>query len=158
MTDGSPEAKVGGHFYWYIVDYESDIARALAELREREFRAGRYYPVLKYPEEFLAASPPPAPGAKHRSIADAMRAAQDEGTRSILDIDRIAPSPAYGAAAPLNDAILRELYSTTEPTREMVEPDFVFAEFMEERGQGVYMLLYEQGKPRHILFAGYSYD
>lgn len=149
---------MGGHFYWYVVDYQSDIARALDELREREFRAGRYYPVLKYPEEFLSASPPPAPGAKHRSIADAMRAAQEEGTRSILDIDRIASSPAYGAATRLDDEVLLELYGTTEPTRQMVEPDFAFAELMEERGQGVYFVLHEREKPRHILFAGYSYD
>ena len=40
----------------------------------------------------------------------------------------------------------------------MVEPDFAFSEFMEERGQGVYVVLYEQDKPRHIVFAGYSYD
>ena len=149
---------MGGHLYWYVVDYQSDIPRALDELREREFRAGRYHPVLRYPEEFLAASPPPEPGARHRSIAEAMRAAREEGTRSILDIDRIAPNPAYGAASRLSDEVLLELYGTTEPTREMVEPDLAFAELMGERGQGVYFVLYERGKPRHILFAGYSYD
>lgn len=149
---------MGGHFYWYVVDYQRDIARALAELREREFRAGRYYPVLLYPEQFLSASPLPTPGAKHRSIGDAMRAAQETGTRSILDLDRVAPRPGAGAVSRLDDQVLLDLYGTAEPTREMVEPDFAFSEFMEERGEGAYIVLYERGQPRHILFAGYSYD
>jgi hypothetical protein len=83
---------MGGHFYWYVVDYESDIARALHQLREREFRAGRYYPVFRYPDEFLGASPPPSPGAKHPSIADAVRATDETGTRSILDRGGFAPA------------------------------------------------------------------
>ena len=149
---------MGGHFYWYVVDYQADISRALHELREREFRAGRYYPVFYDPEQFLTASPPPSPGPKHRSIAEALRAAEETGTRSILDLDHVAPSPAYCAVSPLDDGILLDLYGTSEPTRQMVEPDFAFYEFMEERGQGVYFLLYEAGKPRHILFAGYSFD
>jgi hypothetical protein len=148
---------MGGHFYWYVVDYQNDIAKALNDLREREFSAGRYYPVFKYPDQFLSASPQPAPGAKHRSIADAMRAAAEEGTRSILDLDRIAPSPRSCAVTRLDGGILLDLYGTTEPTREMVEPDFAFSEYM-ERGEGVYIILYEGGKPRHILFAGYSFD
>jgi hypothetical protein len=118
---------VGGHFYHYIVDYQPDVGAALQQLREREFRAGRYYPVLRYPEQFLAGPTPPSPGA------------------------------GYGAVTPLADDVLLRHYGTTRPTREMVE-DFAFAEDMGERGQGVYVVLYRDGRPDAILFAGYSFD
>jgi hypothetical protein len=39
---------MGGHPYWYIVPYESDIDAALHKLKQREFEAGRYNPVIRY--------------------------------------------------------------------------------------------------------------
>ena len=148
---------MGGHFYHYIVDYQPDVDAALQQLREREFRAGRYYPVLRYPEQFLAGPTPPSPGAGHRSIRDALKASAETGTRSILDLERVSARPEYGAVTPLADDVLLRHYGTTRPTREMVE-DFAFAEDMEERGQGVYVVLYRDGRPDAILFAGYSFD
>ena len=57
--------------YRYFVKYQPDVDAALQELREREFRAGRYNPVLPFP--FHTESP--APGARHRTIREALRAA-----------------------------------------------------------------------------------
>ena len=37
---------MGGHPYYYVVPYQQDVERALAVLRENEFRAGRYYPAM----------------------------------------------------------------------------------------------------------------
>jgi hypothetical protein len=37
---------MGGHAWFYFVDYEPDINAALRKLREREFRAGRYNPAV----------------------------------------------------------------------------------------------------------------
>ena len=148
---------MGGHFYWYVVPYEPDIRRALDRLREQEFAAGRYYPVLPY-VDFPLGADAPRPGARHRTIRDAVKATRETGTRSILDLDRVADEPDYGAVAPLSEETLLRLYGTGQPTRAMVEPDLVFSEEMDERGQGVYVILHRDGEPHEILFAGYSYD
>ena len=147
---------MGGHFYWYVVDYEPDVGAALEALRRREFAAGRYNPAMPFPP-FPVSADSPAPGPKHRSIHDALEASDADGTRSILDLDRIAGVPDYGAVTRLNDTTLMSLYGTTRPTREMVEPDCEFSEDL-ERGQGVYIVLYRGDTPTEILFAGYSFD
>jgi hypothetical protein len=147
---------MGGHPYWYFVPFDGDVAVALRSLREREFKAGRYSPVVRYLDFADPATARLAPGAQHRSVEDAVADAEDEGTRSILDIERISSIPDYGAAAPLDAQSLMGLYGTTEPTREMVEK----LEFLEdvERGQCVYVVIYKDGAPSEICFAGYSYD
>jgi hypothetical protein len=58
---------------------------------------------------------------------------------------------------PLPDDVLEELYGTTEPTRAMVEGNMDFLEDV-DRGMGVYIILYRDGKPDEICFAGYSFD
>ena len=148
---------MGGHFYWYVVPYEPDVRHALNHLREQEFAAGRYYPVLPY-IDFPIRADSPRPGPQHRTIRDAIKASNETGTRSILDLDRVSQMPDYGAVAPLRDETLLPLYGTVHPTREMVGPDVAFYGEMDGRGQGVYLILYSAGQPHEILFAGYSYD
>lgn len=76
---------MGGHPYWYVVPYQPDIGAALEQLRQREFAAGRYNPVIPFPE-FPVGPDSPSPGAKHKSIPEAMTTAREDGTRSILDL------------------------------------------------------------------------
>lgn len=57
----------------------------------------------------------------------------------------------------LPDDVLNDLYGTTQPTRAMVEQNMGFLEDV-ERGQGVYILLYRNGRPDEVFFAGYSFD
>jgi hypothetical protein len=147
---------MGGHPYWYVVPYRSNLQAALDDLRQREFKAGRYNPVVHFPD-FPIGPDSPSPGAQHRTIADAMEDADANGTRSILDIERIGESPDYCTASPLNDEILQELYGTSRPTSEMVEDNMDFLEDI-ERGQAVYIILYSNGAPSELLFAGYSFD
>jgi len=92
---------VGAQLYWYIVKHQPDVNAALQALREREFRAGRYNPVVAFPASVRADSP--APGAQHRTIREAIRAAGADGTRSILDLDRVSEVPQFRAVAPLPD-------------------------------------------------------
>jgi len=80
----------------------------------------------------------------------------EDGTRSILDMDSVSKEPDYCKVCRLGDEDLLRLYSTTEPTREMVE-DLLFLEDA-ERGQGVYIIVYKDLHPSEILFAGYSFD
>jgi hypothetical protein len=149
---------MGAEPYWYFEKYEGDVDAVLQSLRQREFAAGRYNPVIRYLSELFPIGPnSPSPGAKHSSIQKAMKDAAEEGTRSILDLDRVADEPDFCAVAPLPDEVLEELYDTTHPTRAMVEASMDFMEDI-ERGQGVYMILYRDGKPDEICFAGYSFD
>ena len=148
---------MGGHIYYYCVPYEGDINKALQSLRTREFEAGRYNPIVPFLEFDMDAAPAISPGKQHASIAEALEASDADGTRSILDIERIADRPDFGAAVRLASARLTQLYGTERPTREMVKENMDFFEDV-ERGQAVYFVLFHDGKPSELFFAGMSYD
>jgi hypothetical protein len=150
------EFNMGSEPYFYFVDYQRDFNAALQELRQSEFNAGRYNPVISF-LDFPIDEKSPSPGAQHKSIKKAIRAADASGTRSILDIERIAEKPDYGVASQLQDEKLLELYGTTKPTHDMIEKNMDFFEDM-ERGQGIYIIVYKNNEPSEIFFAGYSYD
>jgi hypothetical protein len=145
---------MGAVRYSYFVKYQANVDAALQELREREFQAGRYNPVMPFPP--MVGSDSPAPGARHRTIREALRASGANGTRSILDLTRVAKQPELGAVCPLADEALLELYGTTRPTREMVEHG-ADSEYI-ERGEGIYIIIFRADQPDEIYFAGYSFD
>ena len=146
---------MGGHAWWYLVPYEKDVAQSLEALRQREFAAGRYNPVVSFPN--FPVDLRHAPGRRHSSIEEAREDADADGTRSILDVSRISTTPDYDAVAPLDEGELIEFFGTTQPTAEEVEDcEDLFDQI--ERGQGVYVIVYEKEKPSQIFFAGYSYD
>jgi hypothetical protein len=149
---------MGAEPYWYFEKFDGDVDAVLQSLRQREFAAGRYNPVIASTWQLFPIGPDsPAPGAQHSSIEEAMEAADADGTRSILDLDHVADEPDFCAVVPLADDVLEGLYGTTQPTREMVEHNMDFLEDV-ERGQGVYIIMYKNGKPDEICFAGYSFD
>ena len=144
---------MGAESYSYFVPYQTNLDAALQQLREREFRAGRYYPATLFPDnagEVII-------GAKHASIDDARTEAAEEGTHSILDLDSVADEPDFCVAAPVPGETLRQLYGTTRPTRAQVEENPDFLQDV-DRGHGVYILLYKDDKPDEIYFGGYSFD
>lgn len=147
---------MGGHPWFYFVEYEPDIGAALQKLRRREFQAGRYNPAVDFPD-FPVNGASPAPGAQHGSIEEAQEEADADGTRSILDMERVADVADYGAVAPMPPEVLLDLFGTNEPTRTMVEGSDELYDAL-ERGQGVYVVVYEGERPSEIFFAGYSYD
>jgi len=168
---------VGAEPYWYFVSYRADVNAALQELREQEIRAGRYNPVMPFPQspemsefvaDFLRRLPddpayaylPPGgsrPGVRHATIEEAREAAGADGTRPILDLDHMADRPEVCAAAPVGADVLQGLYGTAQPTRDMVEENMGFLAAL-ERGHGVSVVLYRDGRPDEVLFAGYSFD
>lgn len=149
---------MGGHPYWYVVKHNPDVDAALQQLREREFLAGRYNPVVMFPDELFPIGPhSPAPGARHATIADALADSDADGTRSILDLNGVADEPDFFTAARLPDEALIEHFGTTRPTREQVERNHDFMEDI-ERGHGVYIVLYRDDLPDELYFAGYSFD
>jgi len=147
---------MGGEAYYYVVPYEAAITEALEKLREREFLAGRYNPVMRH-IPFPLTDEAPAPGGQHDSIMEAIEASAEEGTRSILDIMRISEEPDFCAACPLDEPTLVRLFGTARPSRAAVEGNLDFFDGI-ERGQAVYIVLYEKGRPTELFFAGYSFD
>jgi hypothetical protein len=147
---------MGGHPWFYFVGYEPDIEAALQKLREREFQAGRYNPVIDFPQ-FPVTSQSPAPGREHDSIEEAFEDADADGTRSILDMMRVSDMPDYCAVAPLPEEDLLDLFGTDKPTHEMIEESDELYDAL-ERGQGVYIIVYKDDQPSEIFFAGYSFD
>jgi hypothetical protein len=146
---------MGGHPWWYLVPYEKDLAKSLEALRQREFKAGRYNPAESFPRFPVDLNH--APGCKHSSIEEAREDSDADSTRSILDVSRIGEKPDYDAVAPIDEDELVEFFGTTKPTAEDLEDcDELFEEI--ERGQGVYVVVYEDDEPSQIFFAGYSYD
>ena len=147
---------MGGEPWFYFVPYQADINSALQSLRRREFQAGRYNPATPF-LEFPVDAATPGRGAQHASIEEAIDDADADGTRSILDMERVSTTADYGAVTPLSDEALIDLFGTTKPTREMLESSDELFESL-ERGQGVYVVPYQNDTPSEIFFAGYSFD
>jgi hypothetical protein len=147
---------MGAEPYFYFVKYQNSLDKALQELRQREFQAGRYYPAVEY-LEFPIDLQSHSPGAQHASIEEAFEDADADGTRSILDLDHISEEPEFGAVTPLAEDVLQDIYGTSQPTRAMIEHNMDFFEDL-ERGHGTSIVVFKNGKPDEIFFAGYSYD
>lgn len=172
---------MGANPYCYLTTYQSDIGSALAALREQEFRAGRYDPALQ------AADPPtytlqqrfppsdsfPSPGAQHGSLEEAFADGMESGsgTGSILDIMGLADFPQLLHASPTTHETLMATFASSTPSHDMalqlVSQDFSVQDqlmkvmaFWDEigRGEARYFIIYDQGTPSEIFFAGMSID
>ena len=152
---------MGGVPYYYVVPISGDVQATLNALREREFRAGRYNPVMD-DIRFPITAKSPAPGAKHKTMELALKASREDGTRSILDILEIADQPTYHAACLLPAETLKRIYGTDRPDRSIIDNDRymrkLFMGHRIERGHAIYFLIYEDGQPVEVFFAGYSFD
>lgn len=168
---------MGANPYCYFAPYQEDIAQALSALQRTEFEAGRYNPALGAASPptytFLQSFPPtasfPSPGAQHRSIKEARIAGRESGTGSILDILGLSPTPEFLHASPSTHGTLVNLFGHSTPSHADVERSLLgasgdqllkAAQFWEDiqRGEVRYFLVYEQGTPSEIFFAGYSVD
>ena len=132
---------MGAEPYEYTVPYEPDIQAALEKLRQRVFES----------KEFNGAElDPPTPEA-------AFELTEADGTRSILDINRISDEPDFCCAAPFSPEELEQYFGTQRPTEVMVRDQDDFWEDL-ERGMARYVILFEGDEPNGIYFAGYSFD
>ncbi len=147
---------MGAEPYWYFVAYEDDKNSALQKLRQREFMAGRYNPVMTN-IDFPITKQSPAPGKQHDTIEDVLEDSDEDGTRSILDMNLVSEVNGYCVARILTDDELNNYFGTSKPTREMVENNFVFFNDI-ERGKGVCITIYKDNHPDELFFSGYSFD
>ena len=132
---------MGAQTWEYFVPYQSSVESALEDLRQKVFASG----------QFNRSELNPA------TIEEAVENAQEDGTRSILDISSVSDSPDFCTVCPLSAAELKRLFGTTEPTHEMIVNNLDFFEDI-ERGQGVYIIVFKGGKPAEYFFGGYSFD
>jgi hypothetical protein len=132
---------MGAQPWSYYVTYEPNVRDALHKLRQRVFESGEYRG---------SEMNPPTP-------EDALINMEADGTGSILDIMSVSDTPDFSSVCPLAEEKLVELYGTTQPTHEMIDANMEFYEDI-ERGQGIYIVVYKDGKPDEYFFAGYSFD
>jgi hypothetical protein len=137
----------GSQLWEYCVPYQPDLQKVLAELREREFKAGRFYRSELKPKDF----------------DEAMRNADAAGTRSIIDIEKVSPKRDIFSISPAPPDKLKALFGTEKPSHAMVEnaskkSPHEFQVFLEtyDRGEGVYIFVYEDDRPCEIYIAGWS--
>jgi hypothetical protein len=127
---------------WSIyTKYDANIQRALEKLRREVFAAGDY----RYAEE------------KPSSIEEALEIADADGTASILDIQTVAEEPDFCCAAPFSEEELVQYFRSPQPTRADIEQSDEYWDEM-ERGKARYAIVFDQGTPSEIYFAGYSFD
>lgn len=164
---------MGASGWGYRVPYQQDLNQALQALRKAVFEAGTYYePALFYEhlltvvdtlpaevrqnlEAFVAqGKQQPAP----RTIEDLIERNAEDGTHSILDIERVDAGRDFGVINPLSDEELLDLFDTTRPTWQQVEAKARELQSLRGRWQGVCVIVYEDDQPRDIFFTGYSGD
>jgi hypothetical protein len=123
------------------VDYQFNVKAALEALRREVFASGQYNGAELNP----------------KSPDQALELAGADGTRSILDIKRIAPRPDYCVAAPLTPDEYRKYFGTDKPALDQIrECEDLWDDL--ERGMARYVFAYEEGRPTKIIFIGYSFD
>jgi hypothetical protein len=132
---------VGGMPWSYFVPYQENIEKALQELRERVFESKQYRGSEVNP----------------KSIDDALSMYEEIGTASILDVTYISEKSEFSSVSPLSNDDLDYFFNTTMPTREMIENNRDFFDDI-DRGCAIYIILYKDGEPDEIFFAGYSID
>jgi hypothetical protein len=91
---------------------------------------------------------------------EALDASAEDGTRSILDIERVGTKPDYQVAAPFPDSVVKAATGSARPTRAEVNDMAlsVLLESIEERRQCFYLTIYDGEQPSELFFAGYSFD
>jgi hypothetical protein len=178
------EKKMGASSWNYFVPYQSDISKALKELREEVFQRGEYYQRPPYWkemtfEDFLPPIPDLTKEEKEEYLIDFQKLQAlpepisietliewnaEDGTHSIIDITEISPTPSFGTAAPLSDEELTGFFGTEKPSREMIERKkekldiYLQQELGRYQGEATYIIVYKDSEPYEIYFIGYSGD
>ncbi|MYW69173.1 hypothetical protein GTY65_34645 [Streptomyces sp. SID8379] len=144
---------MGATGWEYYVPYQADTAAALEELRERVFREGDYH--WREGDGQTPAAPRPA------TIEELWRDedVQEQGTHSILDMDRVlrpGEHPVWGTVQPVHPAEACRLTGTDVLTREHVE---VIDGLVADRWLGRVAVLHDStGRPSELYFWGFSGD
>jgi hypothetical protein len=147
---------MGASGWDYYVRYQPDIATAFAQLQDEILESGDFL----WREEWYG--PRPTTRWQLSAIKDRDEF-WEEGTHSILDMDRIIPAEdedEEGAIRPLSTDEMEDNFGSTRPTESEFED--IYREFGEivdvPRWSGRYAVLYEDDRPHQIAFFGISGD
>ncbi|MEO6810378.1 MAG: hypothetical protein ABI353_14780 [Isosphaeraceae bacterium] len=105
-----------------------------------------------------------APGIQTREELEALQCLSWDGTGSILDIGGVSQEPRNGAIFPLSRELLLKSFGTDHPTRDMLPiwrqrwDQAMMEPLPYERGQGIYFVLYQDGRPSEIYIEGATGD
>ncbi|MBD2301774.1 hypothetical protein [Nostoc sp. FACHB-190] len=142
---------MGAEPWHYFVPYEENVNFTLQNLRQQEFKAGRFHRSELNPS----------------TIKEALSNSPFDGTASILDMMEVSDHPQTCAVCPVPTDDLIRWFSTDKPTLQMVQSILVeeeqpdaCEEFWDSigRGEGRYIIIYDEDEPFEIFFAGYSFD
>ena len=128
---------MGASGWQYFVPYQEDIQQALSDLRDQVFESGRYYKRFPFWQEMNEEDYANSDAPQHQGMVEWIRGMKamkepttlqelmewngEDGTHSILDINRVGDKPDIGVAAPLSEAEMMEFFDSTQPNREAVE-------------------------------------
>jgi hypothetical protein len=147
---------MGANLYWYLVPYEENFNEVLEKLRMREFKAGRYNPVIPFPK-FPITDDSESPGPQHSDINQPLNETEYDGTRSILDLITVSEEDDYCVARILSKEELLNYFGTEKPDAETIQVKTGFIEDI-ERGKGRCIVVYENDQAKDLFFIGYSFD
>jgi hypothetical protein len=157
---------MGGCYWDYFVPYESDVNAALQKLRDEVFRTKQYSSSGLMSEDSNADSESfdDENSESPATIEDLLQQEGESGTNSILDITHISQAPEFASVSLMPAQMLRKIFGTDKPTREMVEAKRGYPELtddnplLEEGWQGTFFTVYRGTEPDQIYFVGSSGD
>jgi hypothetical protein len=132
---------MGAEPWSYFISFEPSVEAALNKLRRRVFESGEYRGSESAPV----------------TLEEATAKMEESGTASILDIAQVTDHPEFRSVCPLTDAQARRYFGSPQPTHEVIKSTTRFYEGI-RRGQGIYVVVFKDGKPDEYFFAGYSFD
>ena len=169
---------MGASNWYYFVPYQSDINKALQELRQQVYNVGDYYK-SQVPYDYknmTEAQIKKEYGGWEDSdalIHDALYYHsmpeptdpdslvvwnREEGTHSIIDIERTSDTPNLSTAAPLPEETLLELFGTVKPNHAQVDAKKAVINELRSRWHGTYIVVYKNDEPDELFFTGFSGD
>ncbi len=146
---------MGASGWDYSVAYQADLSAALAALRQKVFDDRSYY----WPDDLS----PDRPWPQTWDELSADEQVQEEGTHSILDVNRvIGPDEpdAFGAVRQFSPAEVQDHFGTDRPTRAAFELAYRSPALSDGCPQwsGRCLVLYDGEQPSGIVFWGVSGD
>lgn len=169
---------MGASGWSYFVPYQRDLSAALQALRQEVFRGGEYTkPYVGTTEEFVRYLPKELAALREWMVAEyerrqrrlrrkvktidgLLKRAGEDGTHSILDVDRISDVPDFGAIVPLSGEQLLTIFGTEQPDHITVERVSQAGQLADLYGrwQGICLVVYEGEVPVEVYFEGASGD
>lgn len=98
------------------------------------------------------------PDHKPETIDELLEMVAEDGTHSILDIERTASRKEFGAAIPLPDRDAKRHFGTERPDHDQVESNWAAVAENLERWEAHYVAVWKDGEPHEYAFIGCSGD